>query len=63
MCVRIMGSLAFLLLISGVFVHGIEEMLLQGGEHYALAAASYLACAGFYAVRSLLPTQDNMMVQ
>ena len=45
----LMGSLAFVPLIAGLFVHGLE-MVLLGGNYYAVAAVFYLSCAGFYAV-------------
>jgi adiponectin receptor len=45
-----MGSLAFLPLIAGLFVHGLEEMVILGGRYYVIAAVFYLSCAGFYAV-------------
>jgi len=45
-----MGSLAFVPLIAGLFTHGLEEMVLLGGNYYLVAAVFYLSCAGFYAV-------------
>ena len=45
-----MGTLAFVPLITGLFLNGFEEMVLQGGKFYVLAAFFYLSCAGFYAV-------------
>ena len=45
-----MGSLAFVPLIIGVAVHGLEEMALLGGNDYVIASIFYLSCAVFYAV-------------
>ncbi|KAE9382003.1 HlyIII-domain-containing protein [Stipitochalara longipes BDJ] len=47
----LMGSLAFIPLVAGLFVHGLEEMNHLGGRYYVIAAIFYLSCAGFYGSR------------
>jgi adiponectin receptor len=46
----LMGSLAFVPMIIGIFVLGIDEMVLRGENVYAVAAILSLACGGFYGV-------------
>lgn len=50
----VMASLAFVPPIAGVFVYGLDEMRLQGGGFYLVAAMLYLFCGIFYGVSLLL---------
>jgi adiponectin receptor len=49
-----MASLAFVPLIFGLFVHGVDQMVLLGSNFYVLAAPLNMLCGAFYALQSLI---------
>lgn len=46
----LMASLAFVPTMLRLFIHCLDEMILQGGKYHAVAGLLHLSCAFFYAV-------------
>ena len=49
-----MASLAFVPLIFGLFIDGVDQVVSLGSKFYVLAALLDMLCGAFYAIRSQL---------